>query len=815
MAQQAIDSIGEETLSRTTPRPLPTLGMRGGLGKTLLISFLLLAIVPLSLLALLTYHEIQRDTRQKLVASLETVVALKEAHLIDWVWGYERELSLLADALDRHADLAAEMAAVQALDPTLTGLILVDRDTGKVLASTDHAWNASEVVEPLLTDEKGLVIASAPSGDLQPLLAISYPWSGRQLIALPGWDALQRIVAASDASWEGSVTRLVMSNGWILSEEGLAFVPADAQVSLSQGIAGIWQQKDGSGAYDDLAGEPVFGAYRWNPALQVGILAEQSQRQALEMGNTLTALVVGATLVVALVTAAIAAVVTRRVTQPIVQLTETAAWMARGKLNQQVVISRNDEIGILARAFNRMAAELGILYDNLEAKVAERTMQLEAANEQTSYHLIQLATSAEVARVATSIRQLDSLLTTVVQLIGRAFELEHTSIYLLDENGEWAEPATLPGERNHDHPFLPEKVKVGGSSLVGQVAADGQRRVVQAGESVSQGADSLAVPALKPSVVCEMAVPLQVRERILGVLLLRSSRLDDCGENEQIVYQSLADQISIAIENARVYAMERETVERLRELDRLQSQFLTNMSHALRTPLNSIIGFSRVLLKELDGPLNETQSADLTAIYESGRQLLGLISDMLELSRLELGVAPFSPGKVDLHEIIEGVMATTRALARGKAVQISEDVPADLPMLFTDGQRVRQVILALLSNAVKYTDEGSIHLQARMDDGHVTISVRDTGLAIPGDELERIFSESGPPSAGPRVGDSGGDDDVPSFGLAISKRVVEKLGGQIWVESIEGTGSVFTFTLPIRPTQALNRDRGNSDAHLD
>jgi signal transduction histidine kinase len=787
--------------------------MRGGLGKTLLLSFLLLAIVPLSLLALLTYHEIQRDTRQKLVASLETVVALKEAHLIDWVWGYERELSLLADALDRHADPVAEMAAVQALDPTLTGLILVDRDTGSVLASTDHAWNAPEVVEPLLTDEKGLVIASAPSRD-QPLLAISYPWDNQQLIALPGWDALQRIVAASEASWEGSATHLVMSNGWILSEEGLAFVSNDEQARLSHGIAQIRQQKGGSGAYDDLAGEPVFGAYRWNPAMQVGILAEQSQRQALEMGNTLTALVVGATLVVALVTAAIAAVVTRRVTQPIVQLTETAAWMARGKLNQQVVISRTDEIGVLARAFNRMAAELRILYESLEAKVAERTMQLEAANEQTSYHLIQLATSAEVARVATSIRQLDSLLTTVVQLIGRAFELDHTCIYLLDENGEWAEPATLPGERSYDHQFLSEKVEVGGTSLVGQVAADGRRRVLRDDELVSGSANAGAVAGLEPSVVCEMAVPRQVRERILGVLLLRSSRLDDCGENEQIVYQSLADQISIAIENARVYAMERETVERLRELDRLQSQFLTNMSHALRTPLNSIIGFSRVLLKELDGPLNETQSTDLTTIYESGRQLLGLINDMLELSRLELGVAPFSPGEVDLHEIIEGVMATTRALARGKAVQIYEDVPADLPMLHTDGQRVRQVILALLSNAVKYTDEGSIHLQACLDDGHVTISVRDTGLAISGDELERIFSEPGAPSAGSRVGDAG-DDDVPSFGLAISKRVVEKLGGQIWVESSEGTGSVFTFTLPIRPTQALKRDRGNSDAHLD
>ena len=161
MAQQAIDSIGEKAPSPTTPRPLPTLGMRGGLGKTLLISFLLLAIVPLSLLALLTYHEIQRDTRQKLVASLETVVALKEAHLIDY-WGYERELSLLADALDRHADPVAEMAAVQALDPTLTGLVLVDRDTGQVLASTDQAWYVPEVVEPLLSDGRGSSLRQRP-----------------------------------------------------------------------------------------------------------------------------------------------------------------------------------------------------------------------------------------------------------------------------------------------------------------------------------------------------------------------------------------------------------------------------------------------------------------------------------------------------------------------------------------------------------------------------------------------------------------------------------------------------------------------------
>jgi signal transduction histidine kinase len=212
----------------------------------------------------------------------------------------------------------------------------------------------------------------------------------------------------------------------------------------------------------------------------------------------------------------------------------------------------------------------------------------------------------------------------------------------------------------------------------------------------------------------------------------------------------------------------------------------------LRTPLNSIIGFSRLLLKEVDGPLSEMQTADLTAIHESGRQLFGLINDMLELSRLELGVAPFSSTKVDLAEIIEGVMATARALARGKPVRLYDHVPEDLPALYTDGQRIRQVILALLSNAVKFTDRGSIHLRVTIDDGRVSISVQDTGMGITKGEREQILSEMG-------NGDPDGDQDVPGFGLAISKRVVERLGGEIWAESEGGVGSTFTFTLPIRP----------------
>jgi signal transduction histidine kinase len=625
-----------------------------------------------------------------------------------------------------------------------------------------------------------------------PLPAVRQVWGDQVLVGVLRWDSVGGIVGLSPEL--GAQTYLVTANGFVVSAEGVrSLLPGDAPLpaaggTLPDGVARVLAGESGSGAYEDLEGVPVFGAYHWSPELGGGLLAEVPQDESLVAGDTLTAVVVGATLAVALMTAAIAAVVTRRITRPIVQLTETAAWMARGDLSQQVPVVRKDEIGVLARAFNRMAEELQVLYGNLEAKVNERTQQLEEANRHTGYYVMQLAISAEVARVASSIRDLDLLLHTVIKLIGQAFELHYASIYLLDESGEWAEwqvgsTRAVPDSR---------RVAVGGPTLVGRAAAEGVRLVRHYGEE-GEG-------RTKGPVMCQMVVPLRLQERMLGVLDLQSADADVFGESDQLAYRSLADQISIAIENARAYALERETVRRLKELDRIQNRFLTNMSHALRTPLNSVIGFSRVMLKGLDGPLTDVQRDDLEAIHESGRQLLGLINDMLELSQLDLGVAPFSPAEVDLAEIAEGVLVTAKALARGKPVQIEEDIPADLPVLYTDGQRVRQVILALLSNAVKFTEEGRICLRISADraleaagpDQRVTISVSDTGTGIPEAAWGEIFADR-------RYTGAQTDGDVPGFGLVIGKRVVERLGGEIWVDSEEGVGSTFAFSLPIRP----------------
>jgi signal transduction histidine kinase len=801
MAEQAIP----QTRSESEPVPLsatsPALGMRGGLGKTLLIAFLLLAIVPLSLLALFTNSQIQRDTRQKLFSSLETVVALKEAHVLGWVERHEHELALQSGNLAQEIGGPAEgsrrtlpemledrLAVLQAIDPAVLALVLMDSSNGELIAATTAAGPGVEHLQPFVAEGRRLVVVPPGAVTEESQVAVGHAWAERLLVGLVSSTALQQLVADAEAATEGLDMHLVLRDGWVMSSHGLARVAPEASADLSEGIGQALVGESGSGAYMDENGVPVFGSYRWNEDLAVSFLAEVPEVQALATGNTLTAVIVGATLVVALITAAIAAAVTRQITRPIVQLTETAAWMARGQLNQQVSIGRTDEIGVLGRAFNRMAAELRTLYGNLEAKVAERTRQLEEANERVRYHAARLALSAEVARTATSIRDVDGLLNTVAELIWEAFELRHVSIFLVDDSGQWLVRracSNLPA-------LLPERVAVGDTGLVGAVAADGEQRVVTDRDSSNPDATSGNALALQSRATSEMGVPLRVKGRMLGVLAMQSDRVGDFDSGDQLVYRSLADQISVAIENARAYAVERETVMRLQELDRIQSRFLTNMSHALRTPLNSIIGFSRLMLKELDGPLTDLQRTDLDAIHHSGRQLLGLINDMLELSRLELGTAPFSVAEVDLAEIVEGVMATARALARGKPVQLYEEIPDDLPVVHTDALRVRQVTLALLANAVKFTEQGSIRLRITTDNVSVSISVTDWGASIPQTELAQLFSDA-------PYDETDDAHGVPGFGLAISRQVVARLGGQIWVENEEGEGSTFTFTLPIEP----------------
>src|SRR5690606_666947 len=240
----------------------------------------------------------------------------------------------------------------------------------------------------------------------------------------------------------------------------------------------------------------------------------------------------------------------------------------------------------------------------------------------------------------------------------------------------------------------------------------------------------------------------------------------------------------------------------LRELDTLKSQFLANMSHELRTPLNSIIGFSRVMLKGIDGPLTELQEQDLTTIYNSGQHLLGLINNILDLSKIEAGKMESQPEFMDVYETIGPVISTGRGLVKDKPGEIIRDVEEGLPEVYGDPMRVRQVLLNLVSNAAKFTNEGSITVRARRrpyspetgEPPRVQIDVIDTGIGIAREDMHKLFQAFSQVdgSTTRQVGGTG-------LGLTISRQFVEMMGGRIWVESEVRKGSTFSFTVPIFP----------------
>jgi len=233
--------------------------------------------------------------------------------------------------------------------------------------------------------------------------------------------------------------------------------------------------------------------------------------------------------------------------------------------------------------------------------------------------------------------------------------------------------------------------------------------------------------------------------------------------------------------------------QQLEAASRHKSEFLANMSHELRTPLNAIIGFSEVLQQRMFGELTAKQAQYVDVILASGRHLLSLINDILDLSKVEAGRMELEPTTFDLQLAIENTVALVRDRAAHHGLRLELALDGELGHVVADERKVKQILLNLLANAVKFTpDGGGIEIRASRTDGKVEISVSDTGIGIAPEDQEVIFEEFR------QVGtDYARKREGTGLGLALVKRLVELHGGQIWVKSGAGKGSTFTFTLPL------------------
>jgi signal transduction histidine kinase len=688
--------------------------------------------------------------------------------------------------------LYAQLCTLLAHDPAFHRLTVVD-DGGQALVSADadtvglsaerrvasdpELAACLQAIKPDQSDDAGLVVSqSIVSG-----VSANSDETVATLIGQLNPCELVRITQAVGGLGTTGEIYLVDAHGIALSQ--------GRQVT-SSGIEAALSGENGEvieGLYRNYGGVPVIGVYRWMPDLELVLVAEQAQEEAFAPTDAVTAAVLGATVAVALVTAVIAAVVTRQITRPIVRLTESALNIAEGDMEQRVPVTSRDEIGILAYVFNRMAAELKALYDDLEEKVAQRTALLQKANYQIQRRAIQLATTIEVSQTATSILEPDQLLSQVVRLVHNSFfAYSHVGIYLVSDDTTQALPQSATGGRPGMENVGKNPVPVGDASAVGQAALTGKPHIVR------WDAEHAQEVFFSPYVRAEAALPLRMGDQVIGVLDILSTEEDDFDADDVSVLQNVANQITIALQNARAYEVEREAAKRLRELDQSKRQFLANMSHELRTPLTNIIGFSRLLLKGIGDPLTVQQQEDMQIIFQNGQHLLGLTNDLLDISHIEAGLMELEFREVNLSDLIQSVMATASALVRDRDIELHLEIESDLPSVEADAARIRQVMLRLLANAAKFTERGAITVRSWITDGQVMVSVSDTGVGISTEDHKRIFQrfEQGSLENGRRPNGAG-------LGLALSKEFVEMHGGQIWVDSELGKGATFTFSIPL------------------
>jgi signal transduction histidine kinase/ActR/RegA family two-component response regulator len=425
----------------------------------------------------------------------------------------------------------------------------------------------------------------------------------------------------------------------------------------------------------------------------------------------------------------------------------------------------------------------------------------------TRHRAEQLATLHRVGLDITTALDLDGVLQALYEQIEHILQVDSFYVALYDEATASIE-FPLVRDRQGRLQLGPTEIREA-RRVAGHVIGTGRPLHVP---DLSQWPEALPLRPLLPSAQTASTyagVPLRFRDKVFGVLAIQSENADAYSDEEVELLSTIATQASIAIQNARAYERLVGTAEQLREIDRLKTQFLANMSHELRTPLNSIIGFSKVMLKGIDGPLTELQEADLTSIHNSGQHLLELINSILDMSKIEAGKMDLAFDQVRLPDIFDTVLSTTRALVKDRPIQLRCEIPEDLPTVWADTQRVRQVLINLMSNAAKFTEDGSISLSAEAGDEHVTVSVMDTGVGMDAEAQKRLFIpfQQVDASTSRRAGGTG-------LGLAISRRFVEMMKGKIWVESVPGQGSTFSFTLPIYDI-VQEREETESTGELD
>ncbi|MDP2329215.1 MAG: ATP-binding protein [Reyranella sp.] len=684
--------------------------------------------------------------------------------------------------------------------PAITELTQIDgqgREQLKVsrLAMDVVGSNTDLSKDPRFTEVQNKRVWYSPvylRKESEPYMSISLARTGRQAGATAAevnlkliWDVVSAI-KAGDKGYAYVVDR----DGRLIAHPDISLVLRNTNMSkLEQVHTALDDLRDGKPQSDASArfghaldGTAVLSSVAAIPALGWLVFVEQPTSEALQplytsLWQTLALLVLG------LAVAAIGAwFLSRRMASPIRALSAGAERLGGGDFGHRIAVKTGDEVEALADNFNQMADQLQESHATLEQRVVDRTRELSESLEQ------QTATAEILRAISQSPTDVQPVLDAVVQAAVRFCGAADAVITLRDGDG-----AIFAA---HEGPLI----TAAGSSLpLNRETAPGQAilngRTCHFPDIASLDPVEFAAAhrfAATAGFRAAVAAPL-LREGIaIGAVALRKPEPGPFTPRQIELLETFAAQAVIAIENVRLFTEIQEKSRQLEVASQHKSQFLANMSHELRTPLNAIIGYTEMMADGLYGEVGEKASGVLERVQNNGRHLLGLINDVLDLSKIEAGQLTLTVEPYSVTDMVATVLSATESLARTKGIALGAAVAPGLPTGTGDARRLAQVLLNLVGNAIKFTDQGSVEVRAAQAGDRFELSVVDTGLGIAPADQARVFEEfqQVDNTSTRKKGGTG-------LGLSISRKIVELHGGRISVESEVGKGSTFKVSVPV------------------
>ena len=768
---------------------------RGLFGKYV-VAFVGLIVIVLGTNGALETWFTYNDTIEVLVKAQSDEAEAAARRIQQFVEEIERQISFATRASastieQRLADyqlLLQEVPAIEQLsqlDGRGREQLMVNRSEVVKNRGTDYSGS------PSFTEARGRSVWVSPA-DFEgsaPFMSIVMPHSGLDAGSTVAQINLKSLPTFLDSGQIGNdyEAYLVGPKGRLLAHSNRERRLGTSLDELPQVRAAMNQEGEPPTFGLDPDGRSVLTASAVVPRLNWHVFVEQPRSTALQpvyrvLNRTALLAAIGVLLAI------IAGIwLARQMVVPIRALQVGAQQLEASEFGHRIEVRSGDEISDLADHFNRMAEQLRESYARLEQKVEERTGAL-------AQSVSELKALEEIGRAVASSLDTKAVLATIVTRAVQLTRADAGAIYRYDASRKLFELAEAHAlEQGFQDAIRSAHIKFD-ENIFG-LAYDERHAIAL--PDLRQSPDfPLRDATLAAGFHSILVVPLLTQYEILGALVVQRRSVGDFPAGTIDLMQTFAHQSVLALNNARMFLEVEQKGRELAIANEHKTQFFANMSHELRTPLNGILGFSELLTDGLYGKLPDKAMEVLDRIQKDGKHLLGLINDVLDISKIEAGQLSLSLSDYSVQSIVDTVVASTEALAHTKGIEVRTAVPPDLPIGHGDERRLTQVLLNIVGNAIKFTDTGSVEVRVDATEGYFKIAVEDTGPGIPLADQQRVFDDFQQVDSGITRHKGG-----TGLGLSISRRLVQAHGGHIELHSWQGVGSTFNIVVPVRVSE--------------